>query len=358
MADMINADDRYLDATAANLIAVSDKVRQIADGKIPLPEVVELFLTNYCSFACPHCRCARYHGDTSQALDFITLSRLLDELLEKGVTTLELGGGGEPLEHPTIEEILRLLGQKGFHVGLITNGYRLTQQPRLIDLLLDCADWVRISLDGVSDEVYRVVHGRRDVSYRVLRETLAEMVRRVEAKPGIDRRPKIGIKLIVQRANQHQLIDAVAEALDLGVHYLQFKWLEHHPWSLAPEERPALAEQLRDRLRNVPRESLFVDVLPGYGGPKVQERCLVSVLHPLIDWDGAIYLCAFFHHRKEGHSIGNITRSRFFDCWGSPLHQERIRQVDPQQCVANCPLLRYTPIVKFIIEEGFRFRYI
>jgi len=269
-----------------------------------------------------------------------------------------LGGGGKPLEHPMIAEIFERFKQQGFHVGLITNGYMLTQQRQLIDLLLDCADWVRISLDGVTDDVYQRVHGRRDVSYRVLRETLAEMVRRVKGKPGIDQRPKIGIKLIVQRPNQHQMLDAVDEALGMGVHYLQFKWLEQHPWSIRPEDRPAMAEGLRTRLEEVPRESLIVDVLPGYGGPKVQDRCLMSVLHPLVDWDGTIYLCAFFHHRKDSHSIGNITNSNFFDCLGSPVHKERIHLVDPQQCVANCPLLRYNPVIKFILAEGFRFRYI
>jgi 2-iminoacetate synthase ThiH len=67
---------RGLDATAANLILVSDKVRQVVAGQIPLPEVVELFLTNYCNFTCPFCRCAKYHGDTGQFMDFDTLARL------------------------------------------------------------------------------------------------------------------------------------------------------------------------------------------------------------------------------------------------------------------------------------------
>ena len=349
---------RGLDATAANLILVSDKVRQVVAGQIPLPEVVELFLTNYCNFACPFCRCAKYHGDTRQFMDFDTLARLLEELVGQGVRRIELGGGGEPLEHPMIRQVLERFREQGFRFGLITNGWRLTEFPELVDSIIECADWVRFSLDGLTDDVYRVVHGRPNIAYQPLRAAIAELVRRARARDGVGWAPKVGIKLILQRPNRHQLLAAVDEALDLGVNYLQFKWLENHPWSIPPEERPGLSEALHARLQQLRDGSLIVDVLPGYEAREVRERCIMSVLHPLIDWDGTIYFCAFFHHRKETHSIGNITTQRFFDCWNSEYHRDRRRLVDPAQCVANCPMLRYNPIMKFIVEEGFRFHYI
>ena len=122
--------------------------------------------------------------------------------------------------------------------------------------------------------------------------------------------------------------------------------------------RKAIVDALERRIADLSPGSLTVDLLLGYGGPRMQGRCLMSVLHPLIDWDGTIYLCAFFNHRKAGHSIGSIADNAFFDCWGSSLHRERIRQVDPAQCVANCPLLRYNPVIEFILREEFRFPYI
>jgi radical SAM protein with 4Fe4S-binding SPASM domain len=353
-----NLEGRQFDATAVNLVAVYDKVLQITRGEIPLPEVVELFPTNYCNFACPFCRCGKYHGDRSQYLDFAALSNLLDELSQKGVKTLEMGGGGEPLEHPRIEEILTRLAKEGFRLGLITNGYVLTEKRELLDLLLQCADWVRFSVDAITNDVYRSVHGRRGLSYSTLKEIMVEMVQGVNAKPQMDQRPKIGMKLIVQQPNEGQILQAVDEALEMGVHYLQFKWLEEHPWSIPLERRPQLADNLERKVAEVPQERLTIDLLLGYGGPSVQGRCIMSVLHPLIDWDGNIYMCAFFHHRKQSHSIGNITQSQFFQCWGSEHHREQIKGVDPKQCVANCPLLRYNPIIEFIQKEAFRFHYI
>jgi MoaA/NifB/PqqE/SkfB family radical SAM enzyme len=161
--------NRSIDPTAANVIIASDKVLQFERGQIPLPEVVELWLANFCNFACPHCRCVQSHGGREQFLELDTLDSLLVELSAKGVKTLELGGGGEPLQHPQIDKVLRRFATTGFRIGLITNGYSFVENPSLIDLVLECSDWVRFSLDAISDDVFKTVHGRPDVNYRALR---------------------------------------------------------------------------------------------------------------------------------------------------------------------------------------------
>ena len=348
---------RHLDTMAANLILVSEKVKEAAAGRIPLPEVVELFLTNFCNFACPFCRCAAYHGDPSQYFEPDVLWRLLDELAAAGVSRIEFGGGGEPLIHPRIGDILERMRRLSFRFGLITNGWRLTESPELIEPLVECADWVRFSIDAVSDDAYRVVHGRPLAAFQPLRAMVASLVRRAAARRAVAPAPRIGIKLIVQRPNQHQILTAVDEALNLGVDYLQFKWLDGHPWSIPSEERPVLSATLEERLRDIP-DRLTVDVLPGYETRKTYERCRMSILHPVIDWDGAVYFCAFFHHRKERHSIGSVAAAPFFELWNAPRHLELRAKVDPAECVANCPMNRYNPIVDYILKEEFRFRYI
>lgn len=349
---------RELDSNAANLLAAHAKVQQMLSGQIPLPEVVELFITNYCNFACPFCRCAKYHGDNTEFLNIGTMEKLLKDLSEQGIRTIELGGGGEPLMHPQIAEIFQAFRQYAFRVGLITNGYQLTEHPELIGQFAEIGDWVRFSLDGISTRSFRVVHGRQDISYEPLREAIVEAVRITNEKAGIDRRPKIGIKLIIQKPNQEEVIDAVDEAEALGVHFLQYKFLEGHPFTLG-EERYILLDKLQKRAKQVDPKRLYIDVLPGYGGEiKEQKKCRMAVLHPLIDWDGTIYLCAFFHHRKDRHSIGSLNDGGFFDHWGSERHREAIRLANPKECVPNCPMLRYDPIIDFIETDAFRFPYI
>jgi radical SAM protein with 4Fe4S-binding SPASM domain len=84
----------------------------------------------------------------------------------------------------------------------------------------------------------------------------------------------------------------------------------------------------------------------------------MSILHPLIDWDGTMYFCAFFHHRKKTHNIGSLRQAKFSECWFSKAHLDRRKEINPEQCVANCPMTRYNAVVKFILAENFRFPYI
>lgn len=286
------------------------------------------------------------------------LDRLLADLAAHNVKTLELSGGGEPLEHPEVEKIFSLIVTRGFRVGLITNGYQLTVNPGLRDALMDCCDWIRFSLDGISDDVFCTVHGRKGLSFHALQAVIADFTRKRRKRGEFLPTPKIGIKLLIQAPNEEQVVAAVDEAERLGVDYLQFKWLEDHPLSVPPGKRRLILDALQKRVALLPKDAPTIDVLPGYGGPKLQGRCLMSVLHPLIDWDGTVYLCAFFHHRKATHSIGNINSGGFFSLWGASTHRRCLAEVDPSQCVTNCPLLRYNPVIEFILREDFRFRYI
>jgi len=290
-------------------------------------------------------------------MDVGVVEALLGELGQRGVRTLELGGGGEPLQHPHMAGLLRRFAGEAFRIGLITNGYALVNDPSLVDPLLRCADWVRFSIDSVSEESFRTIHGRPDLSYRRLRTVIGEMLDQVRSPARGDTHPKIGLKYLIQAGNEHEVERAIDEALDLRAHYVQFKFLEDHPRAIG-DDRQAVTSRLLDRIRRLPPGSLSVDILPGYGGPRRIERCRMSVLHPLVDWDGEIYMCAFFHHRRERHSLGNVRHGGFFHHWGTATHRRRIREVDPLQCVPNCPLLRYNPVVDFIVRESFRFSYI
>lgn len=165
-------DFRTLDATAANIIAYYPKVLEVLRGEIPVPVTVEFFLTNFCSFRCPHCRCAGSHGTGEDSIDLTLFEQILDELLAADIRTIEFGGGGEPLEHPEIIKILDLLASRNMRCGIITNGYAFVENEDLFARVPAVADWIRISLDAVTEESFKRVHGREDISYAKLREAL------------------------------------------------------------------------------------------------------------------------------------------------------------------------------------------
>jgi radical SAM protein with 4Fe4S-binding SPASM domain len=91
------------------------------------PYKVDLALTYGCNDQCPHC----YNEPSRFAMPSMRLEEwyiVLDKLAEQGVPHLILTGG-EPTLHPNVLEIIRYANNKGFIVGMNSNGRRLAYPP-------------------------------------------------------------------------------------------------------------------------------------------------------------------------------------------------------------------------------------
>lgn len=78
--------------------------------KAKAPELVDVKITDQCSYGCAFC----YQGSTPEGkhADLDTVKAVIDALAEVG--TLEIAiGGGEPTEHPHFADILRYANQRG-----------------------------------------------------------------------------------------------------------------------------------------------------------------------------------------------------------------------------------------------------
>ena len=108
------------------------------------PYHVQLYPTNKCNRSCSFCSC----GNRDKTLELKMGDILFDiqRLAEYGTRAVTISGGGEPLLHPEINQIIHGLWLMGLEVGLTTNGDYLNT---LDDRSLQVLTWVRIS---ASDE--------------------------------------------------------------------------------------------------------------------------------------------------------------------------------------------------------------
>lgn len=108
------------------------------------PTLVDLQLTRRCRMGCPHC----YASSTpdGEHLPFAELCRVLEELAAAGVCQLALGGG-EPLLHPRIVEILERIRALGMVPNLTTTGDGL--DATVLEACARCCGAVALSLEGV-----------------------------------------------------------------------------------------------------------------------------------------------------------------------------------------------------------------
>ena len=134
---------------------------------VPAPYVVELDPTAACDLACPGCISEDIIARGGRFSD----ERLLNlgrELIEAGVRAVILIGGGEPLAHPKISDLIHLLGEGGIEIGLTTNG---TFIDRHIEHIAQYCFWTRISVDAASEEMFntlRPAKGRKSKWEHVL----------------------------------------------------------------------------------------------------------------------------------------------------------------------------------------------
>ena len=109
----------------------------VVEGKI-IPLHIQICPTNACNLNCDFCSCR--DRDKKKHLSLEQVIKILDICAERGTKAITWTGGGEPLMHPDINEMLNYASELGIKSGLVTNGILLEK--------LDYHDnltWCRIS---------------------------------------------------------------------------------------------------------------------------------------------------------------------------------------------------------------------
>ena len=84
------------------------------------PKSVHLYITNQCNLDCRKC----YYRSSTDPLLQLSLEEILDlfqEWKKYHLTSIAIGGG-EPLLHPSIAQIVRVARKMGFFIAVTTNG--------------------------------------------------------------------------------------------------------------------------------------------------------------------------------------------------------------------------------------------
>lgn len=141
----------------------------------PFPKMVVIAITYVCNALCPGCP---YTGSSIRAsykdtkhMREDTFKKIADEI-GSYKAWLRISGGGEPLIHPEIFELLQYAKAAGCQVGMITNGSLVTEEKarRLLEIGVDM---VEFSVDASTPEDYDVV--RKGLSFEKLVSNVKRM---------------------------------------------------------------------------------------------------------------------------------------------------------------------------------------
>jgi Fe-coproporphyrin III synthase len=170
----------------------------------PPGPVVIWNLIRRCNLTCRHCYSISGDVDFPGELSTDEVFRVIDDLEAAGVRVLILSGG-EPLMRRDIFEISRRAKQKGFYVGLSSNG-TLIDHDNAGTITEIGYDYVGISLDGLREthDRFRRREGAFDASLEGLRACR-------------DRGIKVGMRFTITRDNAVDLPALLALMEEEGV---------------------------------------------------------------------------------------------------------------------------------------------
>jgi MoaA/NifB/PqqE/SkfB family radical SAM enzyme len=175
------------------------------------PTWLVLLISGRCNLACRHCalhapeRPAREVGDMPLEL-FI---ELLDRF--RGTASLSLGGG-EPLLHPRLSEMLEIAADRRLKVHIPTNGTSLSGTVN--HLLTTPVEMLNVSLYGLDRESFARQTGGRPELFDATLDAVAELIRR--RRPGGFPR-LVRLSMIVTQDTLHLALPFVRLAEKLGV---------------------------------------------------------------------------------------------------------------------------------------------
>lgn len=339
------------------------------------PITVEFHPTNRCNHCCPVCTFnIPEHKDGIGKAIFNTklLPKLIKDLKELKVRGIFVSGGGEPLMHPELPEILSSFREEGFDVGLVTNGSLLLSpngvkeklSRKLRRAILENCTWCRISVDAGSQAIYEKMHGRCPaVDFSHLINAIKVVA---DEKLQAESNTTLGVSFLLTSDNFLDLIKSICIFRDIrGINYFQIK-----PIVVAPVERVSQPNmifwdrRIFDALVTVKAYETqsfkiftlgfkFIDMLSTEEQGLPFKKCWGHPFYPTITADGTILICChmlnyLFNGRNEG-VYGKLTaRRRFLHIWKNKERAKVAQKICVRLCPSNCKLSETNKIL-----EGF-----
>jgi MoaA/NifB/PqqE/SkfB family radical SAM enzyme len=322
------------------------------------PFVVELDPTSMCNLACPDCI-----SGTMLNKDEIPSDRLLkltNEMIISGVKAVILIGGGEPMMHPAIGEVLRRLGEADVKIGITTNGLFL---KKYMDVTSEYSSWVRVSMDAGTDETFNRIRPSKTGKslFSIAIRNMEQFARVKKGKLGysfmIFNEGEFGFKGIPISRDKPQIIKSIKTnvneifkaaklAREVGCDYFEIKPMYdiNHFAIIQPKELTKIVEEQIARARELETSDFKIleatklwASLHGTSNlePKQYQRCVTAQTRTLVTPSG-VYVCPYFRG-NETKKIGNILDQSFSEMWSGEQRQSIIEKLNPSvDCTMHC----------------------
>jgi radical SAM protein with 4Fe4S-binding SPASM domain len=319
------------------ILSHADKINQLLNGKIPSPVRVVLEPTNLCNQNCVFCFYSNFRTDNQIYLSREKLFELAEDFKKLGVRSVSLVGGGEPMIHPAIYDLIHWFHGNNILISITTNGSSFKDSE--IDTIVRASTYIRVSLNAASEQTHNLINAPKTSQFNRIVNNI-EKLRKHRDKIGANMR--IGIKNAIFDKNIHELEDMVALGERLKVDYIMFAAVVGE----SPSSRQLL-DDATEKIEKLNEESPVLLFHSFYKKPQKTPKCISNPLIGTVSANGDMYLCGFMDHSDGNYRIGNINETRFIDLWGSKRHYEVYQSQDPEYCARyTCKMKEYDNVIR------------
>ncbi len=346
---------------AAKLLWHREKIELFRSGAFTKgPVSLEWDLSNVCPHDCGFCSFGTseshgYRQQNWQSFPFDRAMSIIPELIECGVESVTLTGGGEPTIHPKFVAIAAALTPLQW--GLVTNGQLLTDARA--EVVAEGAKFVRVSLDSGTQETHGKMH-------RPKKPCFDDIIDNIRAMASRTTHPTIGASFCVTDTNFHEIGICAAKLKDAGANYLEVRptypttW-RGDGWDFALSNVTSAINALSDARASHENGTFKIigmierfDSLSNYS--KGYSKCQIGPLTSVLGADGRLWHCCV-QRGMDGFCIGNVLDGPFADVWASAQAKRMADVIDVKQC-PRCRYDGYNALVQGLDTDAMHLAFV
>lgn len=271
--------------------------------------------------------------------------KLGEQMVQAGIPSIELTGGGEPTIHPYFDEVVDMLIKFEREIGLVTNGQLLSRKR--VDKMNGDLRWLRFSIDAATPETYSKVHGVHEKTWAIVLQNLSYAI---ERKTKVN---KLGVSFIVNPANLHEMIQATQFFKDLGVDNIRFSFVydPEGKGRLTTGEVSLIQESLKS-CSSLANDKFKVfgsfDRLGTYSMPNTDFNfCGYQLFTWAIGYDCLVYPCCIQKYNKP-YAFGDLRKHTLEEIVNSRGRKEYIKQFNVKAC-NPCWLRERNKFIEYLV---------
>lgn len=189
------------------------------DSSYEFPIHLDFELNDICNQSCIMCprnedthQNTAYPVNTRRYLSFETFCSVIDESVDHGLVSINLGAFAEPLIHPRFKDIVMYAKSRGIiDIRVITNGLILDQY---LDFFVDeQITNLYVSLDAATEETYLKIRGK---GYQRVVDNLTELIALRDSRSQLF--PIVRASFVRMKINAHEEADLISKWRSLVDH--------------------------------------------------------------------------------------------------------------------------------------------